>query len=727
MRSDAAPLSTPLLSPIIIGTAGLAAVATLAVIAGVVPVPDFTGALEDASHTLGAWAYPAVAAFAFLETGAFVGLLVPGETAVVVGGVVAAEGDVELVPLIGLVWVAAAAGDLVSFALGRRLGRRFLDRHGPRVRVGPERLAQVERFYARHGGSAVLLGRFVGLVRAVSPFVAGAAGLALRRFLPWSLAGTLAWATTFTLVGYGFSESFADSGETAARIALGAALLAAVGYATVTVLRARSRGVGHDRATHEPERHEAAERPEGRADETSGDYVEREVHTQIYARERHASGDHEHGNTQPRAQDGEGGCGGEGRGAVTRGERGIARDRGQRAQSRVLHRRASAPEALLQDARDQRGGAGGGRRGGEGQRKAAAPQVGAEPQSDEQRSLHPPRGQHDENRSEPWILEGRGGLNDRTVEVEQWSHRREETKTSKTTRLLLVVNGRASGIEDPLRTADELVAMLEELGTEAESVVTYSEQQLWDVLRFAATSGWRVALVGGDGSLHAAANAPLVRLPELALVPAGRANNIARALGIPTDRTQALALAADASAKPLDALRVATPDRFIYALEAVSAGFQADARADYRAENSADLRQGLRALARAIWRYRPYRASMRVDGEAIRSNSAAQLFLSNLPFFGFGFEVAPGTDPADGRLDAIVLEARGRTRLLRLLAAARRGRHIGQRGVMRMPATRVKLSEPLPLVADAVPLGNTTATVSVEPGRLRLAFAGVGA
>jgi len=165
----------------------------------------------------------------------------------------------------------------------------------------------------------------------------------------------------------------------------------------------------------------------------------------------------------------------------------------------------------------------------------------------------------------------------------------------------------------------------------------------------------------------------------------------------------------------------------IYAVGAVSAGFQAEARADYRAENSADLRQGLRALARAIWRYRPYTASMRVDGEAIRSSSAAQLFFSNLPYFGFGFEVAPGTDPADGRLDAIVLEARGRTRLLRLLAAARRGRHIGQRGVQRMPATRVKLSEPLPLVADAVPLGNTTATVSVEPGRLRLAFAGVGA
>ena len=707
-----------------VGAAALAAGATLAVITGVVPIPDFTGALEDASRTLGAWAYPAVGAFAFLETGAFVGLLVPGETAVVVGGVVAANGDVELVPLIGLVWLAAAAGDLVSFALGRRLGRPFLERHGPRVHVGPERLAQVERFYARHGGSAVLFGRFVGLVRAVSPFVAGASGLQLRRFLPWSLAGTLAWAATFTLVGYGFSESFAHSGESAARIALGAALLAAAGYAAVTVLRARSGRAGYDTAADEPQRSEAAEGAQRRSDEPSGDHVQREVHTQIHPRERDGSGEHEHGGTKTRAQDGEGGCGGESRGAVARGERGIARNRGQRAQSGIVHRRASSAEGPLQDARDQRGGAHGDGRRGEGHGKAAAPQVGAKPQSHEQRSLDPPRGQHDEHSSEPWVLEGRSGVDERTVEVEQWSHRREESQGSRTARLIVVVNGRASGIADPLRTSDELVAVLEELGAEAESAVTYSEQELWDVLRYAEAFGWRVALVGGDGTLHAAANAPLARLPELALVPAGRANNIARALGIPTNRIEALTVAADASAKPLDALRVATPDRFIYALEAVSAGFQAQARADYRADNSADLRQGLRALVRAIRHYRPYKASVRVDGEAIRSSSVAQIFFSNLPFFGFGFEVAPGADPADGRLDAIMLEARGRTRLLRLLAAARRGRHIGRPGVMRIPATRVKLSEPLPLVADAVPLGTTTATVSVEPARLHVAFPG---
>ena len=289
------------------------------------------------------------------------------------------------------------------------------------------------------------------------------------------------------------------------------------------------------------------------------------------------------------------------------------------------------------------------------------------------------------------------------------------------------MNGRASGIEDPQRTAEELVAVLEELGANADSAVTRTEQQLWDALALAERSGRRVVLVGGDGTLHAAANAPLARLPELALVPAGRANNIARALGIPTERVNALAVAASAPARPMDALRVATPDRFIYALEAVSAGFQAEARADYRADNSADLRQGVLALVRAIRRYRPYSVSVRVDGEAISSSSAAQLFLSNLPFFGFGFEVAPGADPADGRLQAILLEARGRTRLLRLLAAARRGRHIGRRGVTRIHAARVKLSEPLPLVADAVPLGRTTATVSVEPGRLRVAAMGVAA
>ena len=283
------PRSRPTPAAWLIVLAGAAG--SLLVVAGVVPLPDLDAALEDASDTLGAWTYAAVAGFAFLETGALVGLAVPGETAVVLGGVVAARGDVELVPLIGLVWLAAASGDLVSFMLGRRLGRPFLKRNGPRLRLGPERLARVERFYGRHGGKAVLVGRFAGVVRAVSPFLAGASGLALRRFVPWSAAGALLWATTFVLVGFAFSESFAEAGDVAARIALVAALVAGLGFAAVAALRSGGlRGRGRP---HKAQRQQAAQPAQNDAQERSRRHIEREVHAEIDARDGDRGGDGE--------------------------------------------------------------------------------------------------------------------------------------------------------------------------------------------------------------------------------------------------------------------------------------------------------------------------------------------------------------------------------------------------------------------------------------------------
>jgi membrane protein DedA with SNARE-associated domain len=211
--------------------------------AGVVAPPDLEGALADLSDTLGAWTYALVGALAFLETGAFVGLVAPGETAVVLGGVVAAEGGVELPVMLGITWTAAALGDLASFALGRRLGRRFLVAHGPRLGVTPPRLEKVEEFFDRHGGKAILIGRFVGIVRAVAPFLAGASGMRLRAFLPWSLLGTAAWAATFTLVGYAFHDSFSAAAEHLTQGAFALALLAAA----VLAFRARRRWVAQNR------------------------------------------------------------------------------------------------------------------------------------------------------------------------------------------------------------------------------------------------------------------------------------------------------------------------------------------------------------------------------------------------------------------------------------------------------------------------------------------------
>ena len=212
---------------LLLGLALVAAAGFVLTTAGVIELPDLEAALTDLSEALGAWTYALVAALAFLETGAFVGLIAPGETAVVLGGVVAAQGEVDFVAMLLLVWVAAALGDFASFLLGRRLGRRFLVTRGPRFGVTPPRLEKVERFFDRHGPKAILVGRFVGIVRAVAPFLAGSSGMRVRAFLPWSILGTAAWAATFTLVGYIFHRSFSAAADYVTHGAFALAVVAA--------------------------------------------------------------------------------------------------------------------------------------------------------------------------------------------------------------------------------------------------------------------------------------------------------------------------------------------------------------------------------------------------------------------------------------------------------------------------------------------------------------------
>ena len=188
---------------------GILLVAALLVYgSGLVHPPSVKQIVEDAGSKLGRWTYLVVSVMAFFETGAFVGLVAPGETFLIFGGVVAGQGKISLVALIALVWTAAVLGDLASFYAGRRLGRRFLEKHGPKVSITEERLQSVEAFFDRHGGKAIFLGRFVGLVRAVNPFLAGSSGMPLRRFLPYDVIGAGAWATMLLVLGYIFWQSF---------------------------------------------------------------------------------------------------------------------------------------------------------------------------------------------------------------------------------------------------------------------------------------------------------------------------------------------------------------------------------------------------------------------------------------------------------------------------------------------------------------------------------------
>ena len=151
---------------------------------GVIDPTALARALAEVVGDLGGWAYEAVGGMALLETGAFVGLVVPGETVVVVGGVAASHGYVSL-PLIALTaWLAAWVGDATSFHLGRRYGRRVIARVARRLRISEQRLSSLERSLARHGGKTVLIERFMGCVRALAPFMAGASGMRYRGEAP---------------------------------------------------------------------------------------------------------------------------------------------------------------------------------------------------------------------------------------------------------------------------------------------------------------------------------------------------------------------------------------------------------------------------------------------------------------------------------------------------------------------------------------------------------------
>ncbi len=210
----------------------VAVIAGFVVLNRVLPNIDLQKALRDVSSSLGDYTYVLVGLAAFLETGAFVGLVLPGETVVILGGAVAGQGETSIVLTIGVVWAAAFLGDSTSFVLGRKLGRGFVLRHGSVVRITPERFARVEDYFARHGGKTILIGRFIGLVRALAPFTAGSSGMRYPSYLPFSVLGTGLWATAFGLIGYFASQSL----DAAARAAGEGTRLFGIAVAAVVVI-----------------------------------------------------------------------------------------------------------------------------------------------------------------------------------------------------------------------------------------------------------------------------------------------------------------------------------------------------------------------------------------------------------------------------------------------------------------------------------------------------------
>lgn len=195
------------------------------------PVPTMNTLIDSLATLASPWLYLVVAALAAAESAALVGLVLPGESALLIGGFAASQGHVSLPIMIATALVAAIAGDSVGYELGRRFGPRLRDsRVG--LWVGEDRWAKAEASIERRGGPAVLVGRWVGLLRALVPGVAGMTRMPYRTFLLWNVLGAAIWAPAVVIGGYLAGNSFHSVsrvlGQASQMIALAAVVVAAV-------------------------------------------------------------------------------------------------------------------------------------------------------------------------------------------------------------------------------------------------------------------------------------------------------------------------------------------------------------------------------------------------------------------------------------------------------------------------------------------------------------------
>src|SRR5918993_3169133 len=149
----------------------------------------------------GLFVYVGLFFIVFAETGLALGFFLPGDSLLVVAGLVAATGKLNVALLIGLLFVAAVVGDAVGYYTGARLGPRLFKKKKSLI-FRPSHLQRAHAFYEKYGGKTIVIARFVPIVRTFAPIVAGAAEMPYRRFVLFNIAGGFLWVTTMVLGGY---------------------------------------------------------------------------------------------------------------------------------------------------------------------------------------------------------------------------------------------------------------------------------------------------------------------------------------------------------------------------------------------------------------------------------------------------------------------------------------------------------------------------------------------
>ncbi len=153
----------------------------------------------------GIWVYAILFAIIFSETGFVVTPFLPGDSLLFVAGAIAATGEMNVYVLVGLLTVAAILGNSVNYAIGRWLGKTYF-REGGAKWLNRKHLDKAHEFYERHGGKAVVISRFLPIVRTYVPFVAGMAEMTPREYTMYNVAGAVLWVGSLTAAGFFFGN-----------------------------------------------------------------------------------------------------------------------------------------------------------------------------------------------------------------------------------------------------------------------------------------------------------------------------------------------------------------------------------------------------------------------------------------------------------------------------------------------------------------------------------------
>jgi membrane protein DedA with SNARE-associated domain len=188
-------------------------------------------------HILATWGYVAVFAFVGIET---IGIPVPGETMLILAAVYAGSGHLQIELVIAVAALGGILGDNIGYAIGRTGGRELALNFGHYIHVGPDRLAGAERFFEKHGSKTVFFGRFVALLRILTPFLAGVNRMHWPTFLVYNAAGAICWAVLYGMLAFELGKNLPLLNRVIRAMGIGGIALAVVVIAALIVIRIRT-------------------------------------------------------------------------------------------------------------------------------------------------------------------------------------------------------------------------------------------------------------------------------------------------------------------------------------------------------------------------------------------------------------------------------------------------------------------------------------------------------